>query len=650
MTEDEKKVYAIYESYKAAGGTLSYEDWLASIKGEKGDTGATGPKGDKGDPGADGTNGTNGTDGKDGTNGTNGVDGTAMLTGSGAPTDTLGKDGDSYVDIATWDYYVKASGAWTLKGNIKGANGVDGTNGTNGTDGLTPYIGTNGNWWIGTVDTGVYAGVQAGSKEHPIEIANVNQFRGIHHYIDEMKDGKPYFFKLTGDIDLRTNNSFQTFSYFYGGIDGNGYTITLPQDTAKIKYDSDIYDKTMQWGVFSQYNGSLENVTLKSDREESFIAMLGVQNAGEFAGTSVADDNKTLLKDITVKTITPGKHIAAANNDNILVNWVFNTDATIDHIVNNVDYDTSTWNGAIVGGYAMYSSITFKNCINYGNITSQKYAGFLMGNSSNFATNNGNFDIRGGNANYGHITAGTNWGLFAPTIQTDAETIAGIKDLNDYCDTAVAKATEVSNYDELAAAVAASTTKETTISLLADITSTAVITLPDTAYPVTILGHGHTINSSANYGIEIAGGTAMTPRNVAFTELNLNVTNATEAVRGISVDPDAAVNMYVWDTTIVNNDTHDNYGINLGLASTGSVTIEDSNITAYVDVNVHSKDLALTILNSTLTSRNNHNASYTGSCVHLGDDTSTVALKMGGVKMVTTNTDPGVANNVICLY
>lgn len=38
-----------------------------------------------------------------------------------------------------------------------GINGKDGTNGKDGADGLTPYIGSNGNWWIGGKDTGTPA-------------------------------------------------------------------------------------------------------------------------------------------------------------------------------------------------------------------------------------------------------------------------------------------------------------------------------------------------------------------------------------------------------------------------------------------------------------------------------------------------------------
>lgn len=51
-----QKVYAQYVVYAEAEGqtALSYEEWLASIKGEKGDKGDTGAQGEKGDTGANG--------------------------------------------------------------------------------------------------------------------------------------------------------------------------------------------------------------------------------------------------------------------------------------------------------------------------------------------------------------------------------------------------------------------------------------------------------------------------------------------------------------------------------------------------------------------------------------------------------------------
>lgn len=43
------------------------------------------------------------------------------------------------------------------KDGIDGTNGTDGKDGIDGADGLTPFIGENGNWWIGDKDTGIQA-------------------------------------------------------------------------------------------------------------------------------------------------------------------------------------------------------------------------------------------------------------------------------------------------------------------------------------------------------------------------------------------------------------------------------------------------------------------------------------------------------------
>lgn len=43
------------------------------------------------------------------------------------------------------------------KDGTNGKDGIDGKNGIDGKDGSTPFIGNNGNWWIGGADTGVTA-------------------------------------------------------------------------------------------------------------------------------------------------------------------------------------------------------------------------------------------------------------------------------------------------------------------------------------------------------------------------------------------------------------------------------------------------------------------------------------------------------------
>ena len=99
---------------------------VSAEKGDKGDTGPQGPKGDKGDSGIDGK------------------DGESLLTGKGTPSSSLGKDGDSYVDTETWDYYTKEDGKWTKAGNFKGNKGDKGDTGLQGPKGDKGDTGSQG--------------------------------------------------------------------------------------------------------------------------------------------------------------------------------------------------------------------------------------------------------------------------------------------------------------------------------------------------------------------------------------------------------------------------------------------------------------------------------------------------------------------------
>ena len=97
MSENETE--RIYALYKANGGNLSYQEWLASVKGE---------------PGADGT---------------------SIRSGRGVPQSSLGRDGDVYIDFDSLDFYLRASGFWTLVGNLKGIQGEQGVQGEQGPKG-----------------------------------------------------------------------------------------------------------------------------------------------------------------------------------------------------------------------------------------------------------------------------------------------------------------------------------------------------------------------------------------------------------------------------------------------------------------------------------------------------------------------------------
>ena len=193
-------------------------DWhdlvaLTELRGAAGENGTDGKNGKDGSDGKNGINGTNGkdgingSDGKDGINGVDGKDGInaksievqraethiqwryegdewqdlvaiADITG---PTGQKGADGANgktpefrvsentlqwrYVGDEIWLNLYDLSVLKGLDGkdgiNGKdGADGKDGTNGQNGSDGVdgnTPFIGENGNWWIGETDTSVKA-------------------------------------------------------------------------------------------------------------------------------------------------------------------------------------------------------------------------------------------------------------------------------------------------------------------------------------------------------------------------------------------------------------------------------------------------------------------------------------------------------------
>lgn len=171
-------------------------EWLASLVGKDGTAVAKGDKGDKGDTGAAGEKGDKGDKGETGASGKsayelacdNGYSGTlqdwlASLVGAaGAQGDKgeAGATGKSAYEIAKEHGYTGTEEEWIAslvgakgdtgakgeKGDAgeQGEKGEKGEKGDDGKDGNTPYIGANGNWWIGDVDTGVKAAGSDGAK------------------------------------------------------------------------------------------------------------------------------------------------------------------------------------------------------------------------------------------------------------------------------------------------------------------------------------------------------------------------------------------------------------------------------------------------------------------------------------------------------
>jgi hypothetical protein len=93
--------------------------------------------------------------------GPQGPPGSQIITGSAPPTTSLGNSGDVYILINTGDVYKKTGNTWNLIGNIKGPPGEPGQQGPAGQPGTNPEIlfglvdpdntiGNNGDLYINT--------------------------------------------------------------------------------------------------------------------------------------------------------------------------------------------------------------------------------------------------------------------------------------------------------------------------------------------------------------------------------------------------------------------------------------------------------------------------------------------------------------------
>lgn len=102
---------------------LGVSGWSSGISWGQGPTGATGPQGPAG---------------------TNGTNGATWRTASGVPSNSLGVNGDFYLDSFSGTYYLKTSGAYVSQGSLRGAQGPQGPTGPAGATGPAGPVGAAG--------------------------------------------------------------------------------------------------------------------------------------------------------------------------------------------------------------------------------------------------------------------------------------------------------------------------------------------------------------------------------------------------------------------------------------------------------------------------------------------------------------------------
>ena len=269
---------------------------LRGAAGENGKDGANGENGTDGKNGINGTNGKdgiNGIDGKDGADGKNGKDGIdgadgkdgidgkrievqrgethiqwryeggewqnlvaiADITG---PAGQNGKDGANgktpefrmnestlqwrYVDDEIWLNLYDLSVLKGLDGRdgadgkdgINGIDGSDGKDGADGADGNTPFIGENGNWWIGTTDTGVKAAGVDGEKGDKGDKGDPGEKGDKGDKGDAGQDGSsPGWFYGVGVVQS-VNLQMESAPLYFQGKMSSGGLVSCDGDTVRL--------------------------------------------------------------------------------------------------------------------------------------------------------------------------------------------------------------------------------------------------------------------------------------------------------------------------------------------------------------------------------------------------------------------------------
>ena len=153
------------------------------------------------------------------------------VTEETSPSASVGEDlprGKSAYEVAVENGFSGTETEWLA--SLKGATGAPGANGKDGTDGKTPYVGDNGNWYIGADDTGKPSRGAKGDKGE--KGATPNLTVGT---VTTLEAGQNATASITGESpDLTLNLGIPK------GADGEGKAVDISTTLSSSSTDSEV--------------------------------------------------------------------------------------------------------------------------------------------------------------------------------------------------------------------------------------------------------------------------------------------------------------------------------------------------------------------------------------------------------------------------
>ena len=132
--------------------------------------------------------------------------------------------------------HIGANGNWWIGTTDTGVKAA----GSDGINGLTPYIGENGNWWIGTVDTGVSAtGINAGIPSD-VPIIGVDLYDGEYYWTITINGIKTWLLNTDGNMIPVVGNNAMNYRPIIQ-VNANGYWVISYDGGITFEYILDVY-------------------------------------------------------------------------------------------------------------------------------------------------------------------------------------------------------------------------------------------------------------------------------------------------------------------------------------------------------------------------------------------------------------------------